>query len=493
MSAISFFDKISDSKSSFFTFAENYFYLKGISGRLGFRRFSLLCKHLDGTGVLQSKPEKNLKISALLKTILKIMSYGLLLLPAFFFVIKTIYRRRFQAFKIAQPKIATTSSPPPTKNVLAFTSQTGKAHVEGLWKDYLERHCSTSNPQLAYHLSMVESEKKERPFLYSNCNPKTFALSQPLLAFQNDPEALFVPNLVELKNADDVQALCKTLAAGFATGRSYIGATLGTHRFHHGVAAVFHKSGQFRIIDSMLSSAVDLQVFNQQLNAANILNNGKPMHFTGELINTRLQKGTNECLRFATLYVYQMLKERNLDAFEKVNGAFADGKLKRFEDYKTIQTSKGIRDASSLSNTCYRTFMDSWLYRCHGLPMDDWREITLKDVVTMQGTNVDNLDEKDWVDIFVLKPDSCSSFQIQKSNRLYIRENSGTEKATAPLPCTALNATFQSLIPSKPGCCQIIMYHIENAAPTHFILQANETFHGQLKDGHIEKYAPEFG
>jgi len=140
----------------------------------------------------------------------------------------------------------------------------------------------------------------------------------------------------------------------------------------------------------MLNS-VDVKDMERRLNTANLMDHTKKsLHFSGRFINTHIQKGGHECLRFATLYCYHMAVRKDLTAFEEVNGAFLKGRLRCFEDYKKIAGSPRVQ---SLKNkTCdYRTFMLSWTYRTFGLTVNAWWQLTLNELSQMQGQFADEM------------------------------------------------------------------------------------------------------
>src|SRR5262249_47789404 len=82
-------------------------------------------------------------------------------------------------------------------------------------------------------------------------------------------------------------------------------------------------------------------------------------------------------------YCYHMALRKDLTAFEEVNGAFLEGRLRRFEDHKKIAGSPRVE---SLKNKTYdyRTFMLSWLYRSFGLTVNAWWELTLNELSHFQ-------------------------------------------------------------------------------------------------------------
>jgi hypothetical protein len=212
-------------------------------------------------------------------------------------------------------------------------------------------------------------------------------LSNLTLDCQNDDEAYFIPvscweNITRLSRVEldpkvekELAFLIEALSAAFETGKKIVVVRLANA--NHAVAAGFCADGHFKIIDSMLNLTFDVTNLIEQLNKAQLKDSkGKVIHFKGEYINTSIQKDGCNCTFFATLYCYQMYKQKNLDAFEEVNGAFAEGKLKRFEDCKKIDGSRRIRSfEENSSKDLYNQFMCSWAYRTQGFLVDTWEEI----------------------------------------------------------------------------------------------------------------------
>lgn len=184
------------------------------------------------------------------------------------------------------------------------------------------------------------------------------------------------------KIKEDLNFLKDLLTHSFASGKEFIVVELGSNT--HANIAAFRSDGSFQIIDSMLSQTVDLNHLTTELNGSKIKDiNGNEIVFKGKYINTHLQKGGNECRRFACLYGYQMAKKQDFEAYKEVNGAFAEGKLKTFEDLHKIDGSPLLSDASSIPKKNYDSFMRSWGHRAFGLKCDSWKEIPLSDLTTM--------------------------------------------------------------------------------------------------------------
>jgi len=254
-------------------------------------------------------------------------------------------------------------------------------------------------------------------------------LSNIMSDCQGDGEAYFIPanswenalrkreRELEPQKADHLAFLIKTLSAAFETGKKIVVARLANGI--HTAAAGFCVDGRFKIIDSMLDSTVNIRYLGEQLNKASLKNSeGNIIHFKGEYINTSIQRGGHECIRFATLYCYQMYKKKDLNAFEEVNGAFSEGKLKRFEDYKQISGSKKIRSFSgSSSKDLYDKFMRSWAYRTQDMLVDTWEEINL----------TSRLQESEKMEIYYLENNPNFPPGNISSEQIFIVDKKGTE------------------------------------------------------------------
>lgn len=222
----------------------------------------------------------------------------------------------------------------------------------------------------------------------SKVRPEDHKLSNLILDCQEDEEAYFIPAnslaaasstfayALDPSHPAQLEFLKRTLHAAFLSGKKIVVVRLGNDI--HAVAAGFMSNGNFKIIDSMSTGTVNIQTLTQSLNQASIKNNeGESISFQGEYVNTHLQRGGHECIRFATLYCYYMYKQKSLEAFKEVNGAFFEGKLQCFEDYKKIKGSTKIYSINN-DKVDYADFMRSWTYRMQGLTIDKWEDIPFK-------------------------------------------------------------------------------------------------------------------
>ena len=95
-----------------------------------------------------------------------------------------------------------------------------------------------------------------------------------------------------------------------------------------------------------------LAVRNMNLSApahiANYIGGHLKAPFNGKYINTKLQVGNSLCVRFAGLYLHQIIKEGDFNAYKKVNGAFKDKMLKSLQDINKIDNAKSRASASKI-------------------------------------------------------------------------------------------------------------------------------------------------
>ena len=118
------------------------------------------------------------------------------------------------------------------------------------------------------------------------------------------------------------------------------------------------------------------------LNQARIVNkDGHHILFNGQDIGTRLQKSGNDCIRLAALYLRQIILENDLDAYQKVNGAFVDGALQKFEDISKIKDARKISLVEPSIDRDRDRFMHSWDHRNHNMLHEkEWRGIRVGDL-----------------------------------------------------------------------------------------------------------------
>lgn len=112
---------------------------------------------------------------------------------------------------------------------------------------------------------------------------------------------------------------------------------------------------------------------------------GKVIEFKGKYVDTGLQLGGHHCIKFAELYRFQIAKDKNLDAYKKVNGAFYDQQLKAFEDIEKISQAQEIvvMPPSTQKNNWEKAqyeFLISLACRTYGVKQNSWEEVTVKDI-----------------------------------------------------------------------------------------------------------------
>lgn len=457
----SFFDTVHYKNAPLANLADNYFFLKGISNRLGFRSFAVL-SHTNRALTLQLLPPAQTQPKDILKTILKIVSYMTVILPVLMLAVKGAYRLT-HSFKVTNPS--------------------AQLILDRRWHEYKNHPHRFVEVSLLDKLRRIEGEKHTRKDWKTDIyhqDPK----GDPLIAFENDSASLFATmKSGRLDKQENIPELIEILKAGFATGRHIIGIPISHPTLPHGLAAAFSSDGRFRILDSCCDVSLDMTRLTQQLNAARIPDpRGRPIRFQGQFINTHIQKAGGECGSFAALYLYQILKKRNVDAFEEVNGAFAEGKLKRYEDHAGITCKKPLRDASSVPDSSYAPFMLSWAHRRLGMSVDRWQDVALQDILKFKSKRpaqfknspgCRQLGAVNW-DICTIGKDA---FHIRSAHQeakapLFIRDAAGNEKPAAPFtwaPTTRLG----DLIPVQERT--VILHDHEDSKLTVVKMHPGET------------------
>jgi len=243
------------------------------------------------------------------------------------------------------------------------------------------QECETSSPSWGWLVCNLNAEFS--PGSVGAVSPHEHELSDLFRACK-DPDVLFPSDLPWMEIDRDKERrvlLIKVLKDAFATGKKMVITYLNSRT--HCVAAGFCVDGSFKIIDSMLDNCINLRELTITLNQANLRDSqGRPIRFHGKYINTHVQRGGHECMWFATLYGYHMGKQKKLEAFEEVNGAFLEGRLRCFEDYNNISGAQKIRSLKD-KNHSYDSFMRSWAYRSVGLTVNRWEELSLQQIFNM--------------------------------------------------------------------------------------------------------------
>jgi hypothetical protein len=276
-----------------------------------------------------------------------------------------------------------------------FDRSSAQDFLTQLEQTYLEAHQRTTEYDLPLRLNLLraelEDEEDGRGTVCSDTGLASLLLpidepsDEPSKAFfAPDPHFIrgntLAPNPATVEGFD---ALKRTLAAAFASGKEFVAVRLCNDR--HTAVAAFRPTGEFKIIDSLSNYTVNLKALRAKLNQAQLRDaTGKKISFEGEYINTRLQKGGHECMRFATLYGYQMVKEQSFEGYQRVNGAFLEGRLKSFEDIAQIDGAPLVASGSKVRKEHYRPFMRSWAYRASGIKVDRWQDLCLADLKPAQ-------------------------------------------------------------------------------------------------------------
>ena len=296
---------------------------------------------------------------------------------------KRVFWKTAKKISNVRSSISVTGSEKSTESQVSNTVQDSQAYLTKISDEY--RNWYQVEKPLVW-LSFFTKLKSEFT-TGARVRPDDHIFSNLILKCQEDDEAYFIPtnsfedpnplfgytlNPTELAELEFLKA---TLRAAFATKKKIVVVRLGGNG--HTVAAGFAANGDFKIIDSMVNGTINIKTLTQHLNQAGIKNEkGNSIQFKGEYVNTRLQKVGHECIRFATLYCYWMYKQKSLEAFEEVNGAFIEGKLQTFEDYTKIEGSSRVRTIKGGDNSSYTNFMRSWAYRTQGLKIDTWEGIS---------------------------------------------------------------------------------------------------------------------
>jgi hypothetical protein len=281
---------------------------------------------------------------------------------------------------ISQKTLLKSSSPSSNKESILKAQR----YLNDLWINYKEKHSRSYSPSKSEDWQGIflnlKLEFSHGPI--ATVTPDDHSFSNLLLTTEHDPEIFSIPHLgINPRISEEMMLLKKILEASFLTGKKMVIGRLCNSK--HSLAVGFCSDGSFKIIDSLsrlYGKAIDLKDLTTQLNKAAIKNvKGQPIQFQGEYIHTGIQKGGHECIRFASLYGYQMAKKKDLNAFEEVNGAFVEGKLKTFEDYAKIDGSQRMR-YKQIFNYSYKEFMSSWAYRTQGIRLDSWKNLSLKTI-----------------------------------------------------------------------------------------------------------------
>ncbi len=380
---IHFFDCVNNPTHKLASFVESYLYLDGISNKLGVRQFR---QTKEKNELEEIKTSSKPTWKQIVFTTIKILSYiAFPPLPCLALMEKAIYHRKLHFQHLKEDKL---------KNVPQVILQTPKSAEDqqpsiAESEEHLKKTWEIHQQTIDSRKELTDALPKKLQWIKLELNSKGSATfpdmgyANMVSVFKDDPEVFFLPGVrgegaLTPSDPTHMELLLKGLKAAFATGKNLVLTRLGDEE--HCVAAAFTKEGEFKIIDSMGSRAIDMDNLTEQLNTASIKQkNGESIHFKGDYVNTYLQTTGRECMRFSTLYLYQIGNTRDLNVYQKVNGAFAKGAFRTFEDYnKDLKDMPAIQKLENHDNSAYyQSFMNSWLYRAVGLKVDDWKEIPI--------------------------------------------------------------------------------------------------------------------
>ncbi|MBA2369690.1 MAG: hypothetical protein H0V82_11795 [Candidatus Protochlamydia sp.] len=413
-------------------------------------------------------------------TVAKLAAFSLILLAA------TLIGNRLYRF-CQTPRIILDQIPPQEIRQIPHlqTDQErleATSYLENIWSNY-NPNTRTSNEfefsswQLLFNIILVKE--------YSNspiCNIAHYDhyLSNILMEFKNDPTIFVLPGEgLNLATDMDSIRLKKILASAFGLGKQMVLVPLVNSV--HCITAGFCSDGTVKLIDSMNSSILDVDDLINQLNSEKIKNvDGHSILFHGEYVNTNIQKGGNQCIRFSTLYCYNMAKKRDLNAYEEVNGAFASGNLKIFDDYKQMDGGSRIADMKPFSIDIYLEFMRSWAYRTQGILVDSWQQLTLNEIMKNNTNNSIFFSCQNDSKAF---PFLCSKPPIYKLN--FIDENgSHLVDTLEDLPLTNIvlpnnfeNTCLKEIILTDKACKQIFVINGNNIQTKLYTLLPNQNLY----------------
>ncbi len=198
-----------------------------------------------------------------------------------------------------------------------------KSARQKICSSYFERDTSAISHSYAIHIINMRQESRSR---LTAINDPLQMYSDVLCAVElSENRPLFLPDLLKggrsiryPQDAGNLDGIIEALRAGFVLGHPMVGLMFATSQ--HQIMGAFRDDGQFYIIDSLGGGAINVDELATGLNRAQIVDkNGYPIIFAGKSIGTRLQKSGNDCIRLAALYLRQILKENDLDAYQKVN------------------------------------------------------------------------------------------------------------------------------------------------------------------------------
>lgn len=357
--------------------------------------------------------------------------------------------------------------------------KTAQAKLQVLWDDYKKDLGKIS--MNIFEIAAVLKLDFDEIEASSSLTISDTGLGNLILPFENDPKVYVIPDSAyicsnfskiptNVKRDNWVPFLIDIFRSAFAVGKA-VGTRLQTNG--HSVAALFRPNGTFKIIDGMSSTVLNVRTLAERLNEAKIHGpDGNGICFSGEYVHTGIQKGGHECTRFATLYLHQFAKTGgDLDAYQEVNAAFANGQLNRFEDCLTIDRTQRLRNADRVPKDNYRPFMHSWTLRSENICADRWQDINI--AMIMKTTLKDNefgfaMIPHQKVIFPCMKDQDYSGFKI--SSFEVIGDVGGVESPI--IPCHGLTAqtTLGSLILADKD--QVLIFEKGKELPSLYTLSS---------------------
>lgn len=397
---MSFFDCI-NSKSGVNNFFEEFLYWDGVSNHLGNHRYQVKKTGKNGVRHLSRVTDKKVTASRVCLTVIKVAACFSIVLPAMALIAKLILRqsgsKKIIAKNTSQPakkKAPVVSVAPTVRTVKKTVASAGNQLIKELKASYPKATIKKGEERKNFALKLGELG---RDFHYQLCVGKNTALpdfgrEKLVYDFVDDKEVLFVvdpdPNSRECGDSAELNImdqktipyLKNILEEGFRSGHKIIAVRIATSQ--HALTLALSDTGEFKLIDSMFGSSRYtrfVQDLQNTLNQSEIMSKtGKPITFEGEVVATQLQKGGGDCTRYSSLYAYQIMKEKDLNAYKKVNGAFEQGLLKKFSDVNKIDNATPIENARHVDyKDSVRPFMRSWLTHIR-LNIDDISDIDLE-------------------------------------------------------------------------------------------------------------------
>lgn len=442
---------------------ETYFYLKGISEKCGTKKYTRVPSH--PLQIQRDLRAGSVNKKDLLLTILKIISYLTVLMPLLMLVGKLHYRcrHRFQVTSL-EVKINRKSSPEQSLVDMGLSN----------------RSKPNKNPSLGKNLSLLRLVFNP-DFNPLNIDLNNHSMGNLRLSCEADPEAYFFPqDAIYPDKREDMVLLKMELNEAFISGKEL--AVLCLSYNNHRIAAVFCKDGTFKIIDSCVDNFGLVKKIADYLNRDPL--SGGPSRFSGELINTHIQKGGMTCILFATLYCFHIFRTKNPEAYAELNGAFLSGRLNRFEDLDNVVGSKPVKDLAGHEVDCL-PFFHSWVYRTCGFSVNHWSDLRVGELVPsnteMDGRRGFYLLESasQRPPIWISRFDNESFSLIVMDNQVEIPFSSLEE---GEIPKSGLDTPLKELLPAQPHQKHLLFFEEGQVEPRLFRLKPGQVLHRGIKE-----------